>query len=88
LRLERRACAIASDPNYPKIVSVFAAPHKWFGLNVPGSRTSRSIAEFAMAGATVDCCGYTTFRFAETRETRQPGGRTSGNDKVRHTRRA
>jgi hypothetical protein len=32
--------AIASDPNYPKIVSVFAAPHKWFGLNVPGSRTT------------------------------------------------
>ncbi|WP_254214557.1 hypothetical protein [Burkholderia multivorans] len=28
------------DPERPKIVSLLAAPHAWFGLSVPGSRTT------------------------------------------------
>ncbi|MBY4693781.1 hypothetical protein K6W21_06675 [Burkholderia latens] len=28
------------DPNAPKVISGLAAPHKWFGIDVPGSRTT------------------------------------------------
>jgi len=29
---------ISNDPNYPKFVSTLAAPHSWYGMDVPGSR--------------------------------------------------
>jgi hypothetical protein len=29
-----------NDPAYPKVVSILAAPHDWFGKRVPGSRTT------------------------------------------------
>jgi hypothetical protein len=29
----------ATDPNYPKLISILAAPHTWFDMSVPGSRT-------------------------------------------------
>jgi hypothetical protein len=28
----------AADPNYPQVISLLAAPHDWYGINVPGSR--------------------------------------------------
>jgi hypothetical protein len=32
--------AVVGDPNYPKIVrSIYAPPHRWFGMNVLGSRS-------------------------------------------------
>ncbi|RQT29098.1 hypothetical protein [Burkholderia contaminans] len=35
------ALAIAAgDPSAPKVVSILAAPHNWYGMNVPGSRTT------------------------------------------------
>ncbi|KAJ5949049.1 hypothetical protein N7454_000633 [Penicillium verhagenii] len=32
--------AVNNDPYYPKVYSVNAAPHNWFGLDVPGGRYS------------------------------------------------
>lgn len=35
------AKAVNGDPNYPKVfANIYAPPHKWMGLDVPGSRAS------------------------------------------------